>query len=227
VILYYLAKWGVLLVPEGDRSEGQIAQDLVAYIKAGNQTAEGQLIERYSKGLLIMLRQRTRDSQLADDLHQETFLIVLAKIKDGKIEDPTKLAGYIHRVAINLTIADYRKRFRRTQGFTEAEPDHIETPATSQFLQVCRQDEAQLVRQTIAELKNERDRQILFRFYVAEQDKAEVMAALNLDKLHFNRVLFRARKRFEELWMKRAEVKTHVMLVFLMIFFGIAHGHKS
>ena len=49
-----------------------------------------------------------------------------------------------------------------------------------------------------------RDREILTRFYVEDQDKDEICTALNLDSLHFNRVLFRARKRFRKILEKSA-----------------------
>ena len=51
-----------------------------------------------------------------------------------------------------------------------------------------------------------RDREILRRFYVEDQDKEDICRALNLDSLHFNRVLFRAKKRFRKLLEKSATV---------------------
>jgi RNA polymerase sigma-70 factor (ECF subfamily) len=55
------------------------------------------------------------------------------------------------------------------------------------------------VRRLIGELDTDRDRQILYRFYIAEEDKERICADLELSSLHFNRVLFRARQRFKEL----------------------------
>ena len=45
----------------------------------------------------------------------------------------------------------------------------------------------------------ERDRDLLIRFYVYDQDKQEICRALGLDSLHFNRVLFRAKARFRKI----------------------------
>lgn len=45
------------------------------------------------------------------------------------------------------------------------------------------------MRQLIRELPTERDRQLLLRFYVTEEDKESLCADLGLDSLHFNRVL--------------------------------------
>jgi len=56
-----------------------------------------------------------------------------------------------------------------------------------------------IVRRILKELKSERDRQILFRFYISEEDKEIICADLGLSSQHFNRVLYRARERFREL----------------------------
>ena len=57
----------------------------------------------------------------------------------------------------------------------------------------------------LAELKNERDRDILSRYYIADQDKDAICRDLQLSDLHFNRVLFRARQRYRELYESRQE----------------------
>jgi DNA-directed RNA polymerase specialized sigma24 family protein len=45
----------------------------------------------------------------------------------------------------------------------------------------------------------ERDRELLIRFYVHDQDKQKICRELGLKSLHFNRVLFRAKNRFRKL----------------------------
>jgi hypothetical protein len=53
------------------------------------------------------------------------------------------------------------------------------------------------------QLGNERDRQILLRFYIAEEDKDRISADYGLSSLQFNRVLHRARQRYRELLVER------------------------
>jgi RNA polymerase sigma-70 factor (ECF subfamily) len=57
----------------------------------------------------------------------------------------------------------------------------------------------------IDELPTDRDRQLLFRFYIAEDDKERICADLGLTSLHFNRVLHRARERYKELYESRGK----------------------
>ena len=48
-----------------------------------------------------------------------------------------------------------------------------------------------------------RDRQILLRFYIAEEDKDRIAADYGLSSLQLNRVLHRARQRYKELLTRR------------------------
>src|SRR6266542_2351992 len=57
--------------------------------------------------------------------------------------------------------------------------------------------------QLISEMRSDRDRQILHRFFITEEDKGKICADLGLTSLHFNRVLSRALKRFKDLYEKK------------------------
>lgn len=187
------------------QNEPEVAADLVRRIHGGrihgggDVAAETALFERYSRGLLYMLRRMAGDPALADDLHQETFRVVIERLRERGLEEPERLAGFLHRTAKNLFIGGYRKGVRRK---TEGEIDGLETvadPADDPHQQAVRQEESALVRRLIGELETDRDRQILYRFYIAEEDKERICADLDLSSLHFNRVLFRARQRFKDL----------------------------
>jgi RNA polymerase sigma-70 factor (ECF subfamily) len=182
-----------------ERTEAEVAAELVRRIRAGDAMAESELVERYSRGLLYMLRRTAGDPALADDLHQETFRIVLERLRDKGIEEPERLAGFLHRTAKNLFVAGYRKTVRRrTEGEVEG-MEALPDPAGTPLQETLREEETALVRRLIGELETDRDRQILYRFYIAEEDKERICADLGLSSLHFNRVLFRARQRFKEL----------------------------
>lgn len=182
-----------------DQEEAERAAAIAQRIHAGDADAERELVERYSQGLLYHLRQMTRDPSLADDLHQETFRVVLLRLRSGALEQPEKLAGFILRTGRNLALGDYRRHARRGD-FAPAElPAEPPDPAPGQLDRVLRREAAEAVQQLIAELGSERDREILLRFHVAEEEKETICADLGLTTLQFNVVLFRARQRFKEL----------------------------
>jgi RNA polymerase sigma-70 factor (ECF subfamily) len=59
----------------------------------------------------------------------------------------------------------------------------------------------------MAELPSARDRQLLYRFYLGEEDKERICVDLKLTSLQFNRVLHRARERFRELYQRARRPK--------------------
>jgi RNA polymerase sigma-70 factor (ECF subfamily) len=182
-----------------DPVEAEVATDLVRRIAAGDSSAEGELVQRYSRGLLYLLRHLGAPPDLADDLHQETFRIVLERLRRRGLDDPAGLAGFLRGTARNLMTAERRKTARRRTDADEEKLEQVVHPSPGQLSSVLLDEEAAIVRKLIGELPTERDRQLLLRFYVAEEDKESICADLALEPLHFNRVLFRARQRFKEL----------------------------
>src|SRR5262249_61928985 len=66
---------------------------------------------------------------------------------------------------------------------------------------VARRQEARDIARTLESLPTERDREVLRRFYLTMDDKDRICDDLGLTRLQFNRVLYRARERFRELWL--------------------------
>jgi RNA polymerase sigma-70 factor (ECF subfamily) len=185
--------------------EGEVAAGLVRRIAAGDTAAEAQLVARYSRGVFYLLRRLGAKPELAEDLHQETFRIVLERLRRGGLAEPAGLAGFLRGTARNLMLAERRKDLRRrTDDLDPLDLAAAPDPAPNQLHSVLHDEQAALVRRLIGELTTDRDRQVLLRFYVGEEDKGRICADLGLDSLHFNRVLFRARQRFKELLQRSA-----------------------
>src|SRR5262245_16430709 len=203
-ILLGTASFGELqrIVAEDSDSEPQIAADLCARIHQGSRDAEEQMVRRYGAGLLRLLKRRTRDAELALDLRQDTFRVAIERLRASPLEDPAGLAPYLRAVALNLLVAQRRKDTRRA---TTADSDAIEIAVDEgggPFDNVSREQMRRAVGVLLSELGTPRDRDLLTRFYIHDQDKATICAALDVDSLHFNRVLFRAKERFRQLLLQ-------------------------
>lgn len=176
---------------------------LVARIRAGDPAAEAELVEGYRHGLSYLLRKLTGDPALSEDLQQETLQVALRRIRAGELREPEKLSGFLRQTAKNLAIIEYRREHRRSarlEGSEEWAPERGPAdPAESQLSSVLRQEEAGLVRRVLREMRSDRDRQLLVRYYLAEHAKEEICRDLGLSSLNFNLVLFRARERFRKL----------------------------
>jgi RNA polymerase sigma-70 factor, ECF subfamily len=185
--------------------DGAAPGGLVDRIRAGAAGAEDELIRRFSRGITFLLRRVTRDPATAEDLHQETFRLALEKIRLGEIREPEKLPGFLTSLARNLATEDARRGIRRGQ-WHDHDPERVEQasdPEPGQLSALLRKERAAIVRRVIGELEQDRDRQLLFRYYIAEEEKEQICRDLALDQVHFNRVLFRARQRYKDLYEKR------------------------
>lgn len=172
-------------------------------ITAGEADAEAEMVRRYKDGIAVIISGIVHNESLAEDLSQETFKIALEKIRDGDVREPERLSGFICGVARNLAI-DAVRRMRRLASQEEVDSaEQIRDSQPDQFEQLWRKERAEIMRRTISELKVERDREVLFRYYIAEEDKDQVCAALGLTSQQFNSVIFRALKRYKELYLKR------------------------
>ena len=182
--------------------ERQVAAQLADRVRRGDPQAESELVERYSRGLRYLLRRQTRDSDLAEDMLQETWIVALERLRNTPLEDPCRLAGFLCGVARHLVLNEQRKAARRNTNPSSDVIDLIPDDQPSPVRQASRAEICRHVRSLLGELKQDRDRQILNLFYVREQDKETICRKLKVDGTHFNRVLFRARQRLRDIVIK-------------------------
>jgi RNA polymerase sigma-70 factor (ECF subfamily) len=146
---------------------------------------------------------------------------VIEKLRRGELREPAKLPGFLAQIARSLTIEHYRKIQRRK---TEPDSDaiaEVKASGSGPLSELLTREDAGLVRQVIRELGTERDRDILLRFYIAEEDKERISADFGLSSLQFNRVLHRARERYRELYLERVGRRAlGIILLFVTLSLG-------
>jgi RNA polymerase sigma-70 factor (ECF subfamily) len=178
----------------------EIGIELVNRIRAGDRQAEAELVECYKRVVMSIISRKVADTAVADDLYQETFCIILEKIRNGEVRELEKLSGFVCGVARNRVIK-YFQCAKRQRGLVEVEETaFLPHPASNQLEQLLQKEEANIVRRILKEMTSERDIQVLFRFYLAEHDKEQICEDLGLTSLQFNLVLHRARERYRELY---------------------------
>ena len=191
---------GGVYVAGGMEVAGSSDAGLVSRIIAGERAAEDELVQRFSRGVSIIIGQSLADPAAAADVYQETFRLVLLKVRAGEVREPERLAGFVCGIARSLVI----EHFRRTSRLKErhgGEPDRqLPSPEPSQLDQLLRRERAALARQVLSELASERDRKILYRFYIEDDEKENICADLGISALHFNHVISRARQRYKKIY---------------------------
>jgi len=176
-------------------SDPQNAAAMVAAIAVGDERAQASLFRRYQRPLLIILLRSVESREVAEELCQETFRITFQKILRGQLREPEKLASFMWSVAQRLAI----EHFRKLPPLPPADLDSIASlsdPAPDPLAQLLDKEAAASVRLLLDDLRFARDREVLYRYYIAEEDKQQICDDLRLSTYQFNLVLFRARERY-------------------------------
>jgi RNA polymerase sigma-70 factor (ECF subfamily) len=179
---------------------GEALGVLVRRVAAGERAAETVLLARFGRGVRALARSQCRPNDpAAEDIAQDVLIGVLERIRAGAIVDPLALPAYLRTAVVHAASAEYRRR--RDRGGTlsvdavvdldNGEPGPPQRLAAAQL--------AALLQRLLPELPVPRDREVLRRFYLLEQDKDAVCADLAIDESHFHRVVHRARQRFREI----------------------------
>jgi RNA polymerase sigma factor (sigma-70 family) len=161
-------------------------------------------LQQLRNGVLFLLRNQVREPALAEDLCNEAFRIVLERLGRQPLEDSTKLPAFLAQTARNLLTADRRKAARRrTVTGEHAAIDEFPDVESDPTASLQSQFRARAVRQVLQEMPVMRDRQLLVRYYLHDEDVAEICTDLGITQEYFYKVLHRARTRFRLLLSRR------------------------
>lgn len=180
------------------------AADLVRRIAAGEDRAEAELVESCGDVLRFLARRYTRDEADAEDLYQGTLMLALEKIRRHEVREPERLGSFLRALAKNLSTQRYRRRSYSAERPMAEPPDAPDGSRPDPLDALLRSERAKLARDLLAELGVARDREVLLRYYIAEESAQRICSDLDLGAEHFYRVLHRARLRFRRLWEERA-----------------------
>jgi RNA polymerase sigma-70 factor, ECF subfamily len=108
------------------RTEGLDVERLVERVAQGDRAAEAQLAEYLTPRIRVMMRAKTRDSELSRDLTQDAVIEVLKALRRGQLREPGRLIAFVHGVARN--VANNYVRTRRDDTAHEPLSDLLAQP---------------------------------------------------------------------------------------------------
>jgi RNA polymerase sigma-70 factor (ECF subfamily) len=163
------------------------------------EAAVTALIEQNYVGLRLLVSRRCRDPQVAADLLNEAVVTTWAKWQAGRIERPEQIAGYVLQVTMNLLRNHRRAIAERPEKRADAAKLQ-ELPSEGEpGDETIEREIAIQVKNVIRGMSSQRDRAILVRFYLDEEDKDVICRDLGLSPLQFDKILHRARGRLRKL----------------------------
>lgn len=98
----------------------QTDQELIHLYIRGNESGLEELITRHKAKIYTSIFLLVKDSHLAEDLFQDTFIKVIKTLKKGKYNEEGKFLPWVVRIAHNLVI-DYFRKEKRTPIITNHE----------------------------------------------------------------------------------------------------------
>jgi RNA polymerase sigma-70 factor (ECF subfamily) len=164
----------------------------------GDRAVIEALVAREYPGLRLLLTRRTGDAHVAADLLNDAICTTWEKWAAGRIAEPRQIVGYIFQVALNLLRNHKRLVSERPEkrvdvmtceGLTSSTPNDEAIEAHI----------AARVKELIRSMGSARDRTILVRFYLDEQDRESICRELHITPEQFAKVLHRARTRLRTL----------------------------
>ena len=164
-----------------------------------DRAAVEALIARHYPGLRLLIQRRVGDADAAADILNQAACTAWEKWQAGQVRRPEEIGGYIFQVAMNLLRNRRRKVDERADRHVDSEVlGHLpaDAAATDPWLE---QKIAASVKRILRELTVPRDREILVRFYLQEEEKSSICRDLALAPDQFDKVLHRARARLKEL----------------------------
>ncbi len=181
--------------------EATIAKQLVARILENDKLAESELVHRYNQGLITVLRNESKDESLAKDIAQESWEHLLPNIRNNKVKNPEKLGAYIIQTGKYRLLMYFRKQGKRryeSDEQLETVIDQNDSPEKA----YSRVQQGQKIEEVLSALK-ERDALILRETYIKGAEKSRLCSILELSSAHFDRVLYRARQRYQKIWLEK------------------------
>ena len=174
--------------------------DLVERIRAGEAAAELELYKLvWGKGRFTLARKLGHAHNNIEDRLHDLYLSLLGTIRGGRLEHPEVLGVYINSAlntqAANLvsTLVKQRERTIPLDDPPLQQADYRKTPEEL----AIRKQERDLMFRILKGLRPV-DREILFRFYVDEQDKERICREMDVTADAFRLLKSRAKEKFAE-----------------------------
>jgi RNA polymerase sigma factor (sigma-70 family) len=148
---------------------------LTERIRVGEAAAEEELVARFRERVFTLALLGTRDRETARDLTQDTFIAAFAGVRDGRLADPLRLAGYICGTARNVISHHLRTLAQRREETVDIDLPGPDDPERG----VAAAEEAALARRAVDSLGSQ-DRLVLLLTLIDGLTPAEIAVRLQL-----------------------------------------------
>lgn len=177
-------------------------ETLVKRIQDGDTRAEAQLIERHKWAVRAILMQwRVGGAVERSDLFQETWIIVIVKIRQREIHSPEFIRYFIAATARLVLKGARRYEQRREHESDEKIPLVSDMPSARVMMDVEQRDK--LVREFLDQLTASHA-QLLRMYFVWQFSREEICQTMQISKKILSSRIYHAKTAFRKLLDERA-----------------------
>ncbi len=143
-------------------------QELLNQYIQGHEPSLEELIRRHKSKIYTSIYLLVKDSYLAEDIFQDTFIKVINTLKAGRYNEEGKFLPWVIRIAHNLVIDHFRKIKRSpvvttAEGFDIFEVIKFHDESTEE--KIIREQTYQDLRELIHHLPSEQKEVLIMRHY--------------------------------------------------------------
>ncbi len=189
--------------------EGNSKQDMdLVELARGDPEAFARLYEAYFPRVYGYVSSRVASPESAEDLTADVFVRLVQSLSSFERRQSGSFAGWLFRIAHNLTLNYYREVERDRDGRERSEEVGFRLPVVltpeEEFMQ---KDRSATMRRMIASLPERRREIITLRFY-GELRNQEIAEVLGLDERTVASHLSRGLRDLHDLWVAETRAET-------------------
>lgn len=157
-------------------------RELIRTYLRGDEYAFQILLTRHKNRIYTSIYMFVKDTDLANDIFQETFIKIIDTFRSGRYNEEGKFIQWALRISYNLCV-DYFRKNKRRKVITPTDDfdifNMISAPDDNQERHIIKNQTYQKVRQLIEALPSEQKEVILLRHY-AELSFKEIAELTNV-----------------------------------------------
>lgn len=169
-------------------------EGIIESVKKGNSSQYDEIVSIFQKRLYHYIYCIVNNTQDAEDILQDTFVMAYRKIH--KYKNNTCFSAWLYRIARNLSY-DSMKKSKRLLLFDKSE---IENMLENCVQQVDVHDEREQIIQEVLEQLNFKEKNILILRIYEEKSYDEIAYIMNIGESACRKQYERARKKFIKLY---------------------------
>lgn len=156
-----------------DEAELQV---LVGRVRSGDAFAEAELAERLRPRLVMMMRMRTRRTDIVEDLAQDAWMALSQALRAERTTEIRSIGAFVYGIARNVANSEFRRDKRRPQTIADLPLESLNVSRPVDFASLA---QARLVRAALAALPDS-DRALLAGAFEEGLDAPELATRLGV-----------------------------------------------